>query len=139
VALSAFDDRSQPPRAAELAAALGDALAAWNELQRRLAGHFVPLEREWGFTSKTTGWGMRLRHQKRIILYMTPCHGYFLASFAFGEKAVATALASGLPAPVVKIIHGAKKYAEGRGVRLEVRGLDDLWPLETLARAKMAT
>jgi hypothetical protein len=139
MALSAFGDRSCPPQAATLAATLGEAVVAWNELQRRLAARFSPLEREWGFTSQTTGWGLRLKHAKRVVLYMTPRPGSFLVSFALGERAVQAARASGLPTAVLECIEAAPKYAEGRGVRIEVRGVKEVEPLEKLAALKMAT
>ena len=138
MALSAFDDKSRPPGEDELAATLGKARAAWDELIARVGARFSPLARDWGFTSKSTGWGLRLKHQERTILYMTPCRGRFLASFALGEKAVAAAHDAGLPAAILAAIDGARKYAEGRGVRLEVRSLADARNIEALAIVKMA-
>ena len=41
-----------------------------------------------GFTSANTGWGLRLKRNDRVILYMTPREDHFLVSFALGEKAV---------------------------------------------------
>ena len=61
-----------------------------------------------------------------------------MASFALGEKAVRAAHEGGLPAPVLEIIAQAKKYAEGRGVRLEVRSAQDVLDVERLAIIKMA-
>ena len=72
------------------------------------------------------------------MLYMTPCPGYFLASFALGEKAVKAARESGLPDSVLAVIDNAKKYAEGRGVRLEVRSAKDVKNIEKLAQIKIA-
>ena len=69
---------------------------------------------------------------------MTPCQGYFLASFALGEKAVRAAHQSGLPDSVLSVIDNARKYAEGRGVRLEVRSQGDLENIQKLAAIKMA-
>ena len=138
MALSAFDEKSRPPREGELASTLGSSFALWNELKKRIASRFTPLSIEWGFSSKTTGWGLRLKQEKRAVLYMTPCKGYFLASFALGEKAVKAAKTSGLPAPVLAVIESAKKYAEGRGVRLEVRSARDIQDIEKLAQIKMA-
>ena len=46
---------------------------------------------------------------------MTPCNGFFLASFALGEKAVKAAHESDLPAHVLDGIDSAKEYAESRG------------------------
>ena len=138
MALSAFDDKSRPPRDDELAAMLGRAFGSWNELRRNIASRFSPVSEEWGFTSKSTGWGLRLKQPARTILYITPCKGYFLASLALGEKAVTAARESDLPASILEIIDGAKRYAEGRGVRLEVRNAKDVRNEENLAAIKMA-
>jgi len=136
--LSVFVDKSRPPRDDDLAATLGSTFVFWNELKRLIASRFAPLSVEWGFSSKKTGWGLRLKREKRTILYMAPCKGYFLASFALGEKAVEAARKSDLPASVLKVIDSAKKYAEGRGVRLEVRSTEDVRNVEKLAVIKMA-
>ncbi|HVP27485.1 MAG TPA: DUF3788 domain-containing protein [Candidatus Bathyarchaeia archaeon] len=135
---SVFVDKSRPPQDDDLAIALGRTFVFWNELKRLVASRFAPLSVEWGFSSKKTGWGLRLKREKRTILYMTPCKGYFLASFALGEKAVEAAHKSDLPASALKVIDSAKKYAEGRGVRLEVRSVEDVCNVEKLAVIKMA-
>ena len=136
--LSAFDDKLKPPQSRQLAATLGSAFVFWNELKAMIETRFGPVSFEWGFSSKTTGWGLRVKSEKRTILYLTPCEGYFLASFALGEKAVKAANLSDLPATVLKIIESAKKYAEGRGVRLEVRSARDVRNVEKLAVIKLA-
>ena len=136
--LSAFDDKSRLPQDDDLAATLGSTFVFWNELKRLLASRFAPMSIEWGFASKKTGWGLRLKREKRTILYMTPCEGYFIASFALGEKAVKAAHESDLPVSVLEVIDSAKKYAEGRGVRLEVRSAEDVRNVEKLAVIKMA-
>ena len=138
MALSAFDDKSRQPRDRDLAATLGSAFVFWSELKSLMASRFAPLSIEWGFASKKTGWGLRLKREKRTILYMTPCKGYFVASFALGEKAVKAARESDLPVSVLEIIDNAKKYAEGRGVRLAVRSAEDVRNVEKLAVIKMA-
>lgn len=137
MALSAFDDKSSPPQDTELAAMLGRAFASWTELREVIASRFTPLSEEWGFASKSSGWGLRLRQPKRTVLYMTPCKRYFLASFALGEKAVKAAHESDLPASILEIIDSAKKYVEGRAVRLEVRTAKDVRNVEKLAVIKV--
>jgi uncharacterized protein DUF3788 len=67
---------------------------------------------------------------------MTPRKGHFLVSFALGEKAVAAAHERKLPAAVVKAIDSSPRYAEGRGVRLEVRTIREVSALVTLAQIK---
>jgi hypothetical protein len=138
MALSAFDDKANPPTEGDLRTALGKTYPLWNGLKERIASAFAPLTIEWGYSSKSTGWGLRLKTEKRAVLYMTPCKGYFLASFALGEKAVKAARESGLPASIMKRIDDAPQYAEGRGVRLEVRTARDVRSMEKLAAINMA-
>ena len=139
MALSFFDDKSTPPTDPALDAALGATRDLWRDLKKRIALRFPPIDEVWGFASKSTGWGLRLKQGERTILYMTPCEGYFLASFALGEKAVKVAQDSKLPRAVLNVIDRAPRYAEGRGVRLEIRKARDLAAIETLALAKMQT
>jgi hypothetical protein len=138
MALSVFSDKSRLPQDSDLATTLGRTFVFWNELKRLIASRFTPLSVEGVSSSKRTGWGLRLKREKRTILYMIPREGYFLESFALGEKAVKAAHESDLPISVLKVIDGAKKYAEGRGVRPEVRGAEDVRNVEKLALIKMA-
>ena len=119
-------------------AALGPAISLWNELRRLIAQEFPPLAEEWVFGGKSHGWALRLKQKKRAVLYMTPLAGYFRVGFAFGEKAVKAAHQSDLPASVLKLIDEAPKYAEGRGVRLEVKSAKDVRVVARLAAIKMA-
>ena len=138
MALSVFDDKLTPPTEASLKQALGKSFAIWNELKKVLAANYPPVSFEWGFTSKSTGWGMRIKQKERVILYMTPCEGYFLASLALGDKAVKAARESNLPNKVLKIIAGSRRYAEGTGVRLEIRSMSDVPIVEKLAAIKLS-
>jgi uncharacterized protein DUF3788 len=138
MALSIFNDKARLPKESEVATALKDSFVHWNELKKLIGLRFRPLSCDWGFASKTTGWGMRLKNKDRTVLYMTPCEGYFLASFALGEKAVKAAHQDDLPVSVLKVIDSATKYAEGRGVRLAVRNVRDLRNVEKLAVIKMS-
>jgi hypothetical protein len=137
MALSAFDDKSRPPTPDRVAKVLGKARAAWDALRTDPA--LSGLREEWGFTSKASGWGLRLRDDERVIVYMTPREGRFLVSFALGEKAVAAARAAGLPAELLAAIDAAPRYAEGRGVRVEVRSLKDARGIAALAGIKRAS
>jgi uncharacterized protein DUF3788 len=138
MALSAFDDKLKQPQEDQLRETLGKTFTHWNQLKKRIGARFAPLSIDWGFSSKKTGWGLRLKQENRAVLYMTPCKGYFLASFALGEKAVKASQDSDLPDSVLKVIDTATKYAEGRGVRLEVRSAEDVRNVEMLAVLKMA-
>ena len=137
MALSAFVDMAHPPTRQQLVSILGKARAAWDAL--RTAPALAGLREEWGFTSASNGWGFRLRDEKRVIVYMTPQKGRFLASFALGEKAVLAARTAGLPAALLAAIDAAPRYAEGRGFRVEVRTVRDARAIAALAGIKRRT
>ena len=82
---------------------------------------------------------MRLRGPKRVVLYLTPQVGTFVAGLVLGDRALAVARDSDLAPEALKILDEAKRYAEGTGVRIPVRSLEDCSSVETLARAKMET
>ncbi len=138
MALSAFDDKSSQPQASELTETLGRSSALWDRLREHLASEYQPLAEKWNFPGQKWGWSLQLKQKKRTVLYMTPCKGYFLAGFVLGERAVEAARESGLPDSVLSMIESAKKYAEGRGVRIEVRTKKDLENTKRLAAVKMA-
>lgn len=139
MALSAFDDRSQVPEPQKLVEVLVPADGLWGELTSTVRSRFDPLTEDWGFSGKKWGWALRLKHKKRAILYMTPCHGYFVVGFALGQKAVDAANDSDLPQPVLDLIDDSHKYAEGRAVRFEVRCNEDLVNVLRIADIKMAS
>jgi hypothetical protein len=138
MAFSAFDDKASEPTDAEVAKVLGATSPLWIDLKALVASQFDPLAEDWTFSGKKWGWALRLKQKKRAVLYMTPSNGIFYVGFALGEKAVAAANTSDLPQSLLEIINGSQKFAEGRGVRLEVRSSADVDNVLTLATIKMA-
>jgi hypothetical protein len=137
MALSAFDDKSKKPRPSELKKALGRPSVHWDNLVAHLAAEFPPLDETWNFAGANWGWSLRLKQKKRTILYMTPCKSHFIVGFALGEKAVKALSDAGLPKTVMDMVREAKKYAEGRAIRVEVKNKRDLDVVKTLAAVKM--
>lgn len=69
---------------------------------------------------------------------MTALPGRIRASTAFGERAVEAAREAGLPAEILEMIESARKYAEGRAVRLEIHDAEGVALARRLAAIKMA-
>lgn len=136
VSLGAFSDKSREPNDQDLAQVLGKAYGPWVRLLAILAEQIEPMTQVWTYAGARYGWSLRVRHKDRVIVYMMPQDGQFLASFALGEKAVAAARAARLPAAVLIAIDAAPKYAEGRGVRLEVRSVRQVASVARLAQIK---
>jgi Protein of unknown function (DUF3788) len=133
---NAFAGRSEPPSQAEVTLALGKSQSLWQELVSDLK-HDLGLAEQWGSSSIKAGWSLRLQSKKRNIVYLAPGRGSFLASFALGDRAIAAARQSKLPARVLKIIAEAKRYAEGTAVRIEVQKPGDVAAVKILAKIKL--
>jgi hypothetical protein len=138
MAFSALDDRSRRPGTEDVASVLGRSHASWRALREAIAAAHEPVTEEWTFAGAKWGWSFRLKRSKRTILYMTPRRKHFTVGFVLGEKAAAAALASDLPAAVRRAVDEAPRYAEGRGLRLEIRKKADLDAVLALAAIKMA-
>jgi Protein of unknown function (DUF3788) len=129
---------TQAPNETQVAAILGPAKKLWDDLLRRLRSDCGTDAAEWGSSSKKLGWSLRVKRKERIVVYVAPHLGYFVASFALGEKAVQAARASTLSSQVMNVIEEAKRYAEGRAVRLDVRSASDLDSVLRVAKIKIA-
>lgn len=138
MALSAFDDKLKKPGGRDLKRMLGRTGAHWENLTTHIAAEYAPSSESWNFAGAKWGWSLRLKQKKRTILYMTPCKGHFLVGFVLGERAVKAARKGSLPDSVLRRIAEARKYAEGRGVRIEIRKKGDLEIAKQLAAVKMA-
>jgi hypothetical protein len=134
---NAFAGQAKRPTSKALAAVLADTQPLWDTLVADLTREFHIDKQEWHTSSVKLGWSLRLQRAKRNIVYLGPRGGFFIAAFALGDKAVAAARKTELPARVLKIIAGAKRYAEGTAVRIEVKSAEDLDAVKMLARIKV--
>ncbi|HTS62344.1 MAG TPA: DUF3788 family protein [Candidatus Acidoferrales bacterium] len=134
---NAFIGRTVPPGEADLKAALGPAKPFWDELIASLARDHGIHPEPWNSYSPKAGWSLALARAGRRIVYLSPFTGAFRASFALSDKAVAAAKKSALPRPVIRLIAGARRYAEGTAVRIEVHKAEDLAAVTALAAIKL--
>jgi hypothetical protein len=95
-------------------------------------------DQKWKTTSPRYGWSLRINLKKRTIVYLTPYAGCFRVGFVLGDKAVAAAHKSSLSKTVLRLLDEAPRYAEGTGLRLIVKGTNDLEPIRQLAVVKLA-
>lgn len=133
---NAFIGRKAPPSEKDVAAKLGAATAAWNELVSWLQAQGIACD-QWKSISPKYGWTLYPALRRRTILYMGPCEKCFRAAFVLGDRAVAAARSSDLPASLVDQIATARRFAEGKGVRLMVRSVKDLDPVRKLVTIKL--
>jgi hypothetical protein len=133
-----LDDKSVAPNESQLKDVLGKTFQLWNSIKEYISDNYRPTDEQWCFSGKNYGWSLRLKHKKRTVLYLIPCKGYFMVAFTLGEKAVTAAQKSTLPKFILDIIKSARKYVEGRGIRIEVKQPHDIENIKKLTEIKMA-
>jgi len=121
MALSFFTDPSVTPDNKALAKALSTSFSWWNEIKDFVFQQYPKAVEEWKHSGKSFGWGFRLKDTKRVIVYLTPADGFFLFSIVFGEKATQEVLGSDISEDIKTILREARVYAEGRGIRFEIK------------------
>jgi hypothetical protein len=134
---NAFIGKTTQPTQKELASELGPCSDLWEQLVTGISDECGITEQEWNSYSAKAGWALRLKHKKRNIVYLSPCHGAFRVSFIFGDKAMNVVRSMKFPAKIRKIIADAPHYPEGSGVRLEIKSAADLDPVKQLAKVKV--
>jgi len=137
VSQNAFAGLAERPTQKAIEAALGPSCGLWTQLVAEMKEELKLDGEDWHSSGVKYGWAFRLQRKKRNIVYLGPRAGSFLAAFILGDKAVAIARKSALPAYVLKMIAEAKRYGEGTPVRIEVSESEDLDVVKALARIKV--
>jgi len=120
MATSIFDEKTVVPDETMLAEALAGSKLLWEEMKSHVVMVCGDIASEWKFYSKKAGWSLVVKSGKRTMLYLIPQKGFFKVNFVLGERAVAAALAAGLPETVIALIKDAVPYMEGRSVMFDV-------------------
>jgi hypothetical protein len=134
---SIFLDKSVKPTNEMLSGALGQSYKYWEEIKNTLENQYGPLIEEWKYYSATSGWTLKLLLKKRNLFFFAPCEKYFRLAFIFGDKAVSAVEKSDLPLKMVQELKSAKRYVEGRGLRLEIKKKTDVKNIITLVAIKI--
>lgn len=134
---SFFMDKNHLPSDDDLKAALGQSYSSWTTLKTHLNATLDKPGEEWNFPGKKYGWSFRMKSKKRNIIYFLPHNGYFQVAFVFGQKAVDAVMKSSVNEAIKSELQGAKVYAEGRGIRIDVKDTEVLQDIKTLVQIKL--
>lgn len=124
------------PSASQLADRLGKAINIWAKVIDSVSENCGAVVQVWKSSTIDFGWVCLLKQKKRTLLYMMPEDGVIRVAIVLGERAVGLALASDLNEKIKNLIREARQYAEGRGIRFEVRSADDVSSVVQLIRIK---
>lgn len=133
-----FLDKASQPTDELLAGALGPAYPLWSEITGHVVKKSPQATSEWKWSGAQFGWSFRLKDSKRNLIYMLPGENSFRVSFALGERAVAVVESSDLPESVKDELRTAKRFVEGRPLRLSVSSQRETDMVRTLVDIKVA-
>jgi hypothetical protein len=118
---SIFTHKSEIPTETQLQEALGATYPYWQTFAEHTLKLYPEAETEWHFTSEKFGWSYRVKDKKRVIIYLLPRKQFFKVAFVFGQKANDAFMESNISESIKTELQAAKVYAEGRGIRIEIK------------------
>jgi len=136
---SVFPEKEHQPTDSDLKEKLGETIEFWERINEMVNERYPEANPEWNFPGQKYGWSFRIKVKKRAIIYLLPRQGFFMAAFVFGDRAVEKIVRSNVAPFIKEELLQAKKYAEGRGIRIDVRSGDILMDIEELITIKLDT
>jgi len=135
---SFFADKTKKPTDRDLKKALTKNFDSWKTLASFTKESYPKAIQEWKFSGEKYGWNFRISDKKRALIYLLPRDGFFKIAFVFGQKATDVILKSNISDDIKEEIKASKVYAEGRGIRIEVKKEDILSDIKKLITIKIA-
>ena len=131
-------DKEVAPTSKSLKKVLSNTFEAWQTIADFTKSAYPAATEEWNFSSVKYGWSFRIKDKKRVIVYLLPRDKFFKVSLVFGQKATDEILKSKVSETLKTELKNAKVYAEGRGIRIEVKDNTVIDDLKKLIEIKIA-
>ena len=135
---SIFIDNTYKPEQKDLIAALGKTYNLWQDIINLVYLKYPNAVSDWNFPGQKYGWSFKIKDKKRAIIYLLPRDKQFMVAFNFGQEAFKKIMASKISEEIKHSLESAKVYAEGRGIRIEVRNQKPLKDISQLIDIKLA-
>lgn len=134
---SFFTEKKIIPNKSDLAEVLGQNHKLWISVCDYTISKYLDGKHEWNYPGQKYGWNFRIKDKRRAIIYLLPRKLYFKVAFVFGDKAVNEIMLSDISDDIKNELAMAKKYAEGRGIRIEIKNENRLKDIEKLIAIKL--
>ncbi len=135
--LSIFTDKTITPTLKDVEKSFGSLYKIWKHIYDMVYEQYPKGKDEWNFPGKNYGWSFRIKDKKRAILYFLPRENYFYMAFVFGDKALAQIMETDIAQDIKNDLQAAKKYAEGRGIRIKISDNSKLPDIKKLIEIKL--
>ncbi|XZF15946.1 DUF3788 family protein [Chitinophagaceae bacterium MMS25-I14] len=133
---SIFTDKKTIPDAVALLHSLGNTYTLWQEIAAYVCHAYPQAADEWSYSGN--GWSFRIKDKKRVIIYLLPRDGFFKVALVFGQKATDAIMKSNVAQEIKAELGAAKVYAEGRGIRIDIKNARMLDDIKELVDIKLA-
>jgi hypothetical protein len=134
---SILTDKSTAPDDKILSGVLGRSFNSWIEIKASIQERHGAAREEWKYYGATSGWVLKFLIKKRNMFFMIPGEKHFTLGFVFGDRAVGAIEQSKLPDAMIREVKEAKRYAEGRGLRIDIRNRTAIRNVLTLVDIKV--
>lgn len=135
---SVFTDKKSVPTDKDLRHALGETVGIWKSIAAFTKKTYPAAVEAWHFSGEKFGWSFRISDKKRVIVYLLPRDKFFKVAFVFGQKATDAILKSDIGESIKTELQNAKVYAEGRGIRIDVKNKKALGDIQKLIQVKIS-
>ncbi len=136
--ISVFVDKTVKPTEKDLTEKLGAKHKLWRGIHDLVLSKYPEGFAEWNYPGKKYGWSYRIKDKRRAIIYFLPRDKYFKVAFVFGDKAMTKIMRSNVSERIKKELNEARKYVEGRGIRIEVKNESIIPDIEQLIEIKLS-
>ena len=134
---SVFDDKTVKPDEKALIKVIGKTAGHWKKIKTNLEKDYGELIEDWKYYGQKTGWLLKVLRKKRNLFFCIPEKNGFQIVFTFGDKAVSALDDSDLPEEIKEELKNARKYVEGRGLRINVKSAKDVKNIRKLVEIKV--
>ena len=131
-----FKDKGRPPDNDIVAVTLGSNYINFSDLKTHIFQHFAEIREEWKYYGQKYGWQLKMFYKKRNLLFIIPAKSYFRVVFIFGNRAVEEIEKAEISPELKQRLRSARKYAEGRGLSIEVKDNTYLEDIKKLIEIK---
>jgi hypothetical protein len=134
-----FTDKKHQPTEAEIQAAIGSQLSAWQELIRFIRENY-PADEDFKFLyGKQYGWALRFRIRGQLLTSLYPADEGFTVQINLSPAAVEQTQGMKLGENVQGAIARATPYPEGRWLFIPVRSADEVRDIQRLLALRVET
>lgn len=116
---------------------LGDTYSYFRKIRGLVKDLLDETTEEWKYYGKKNGWLLKTLYKGRNLFFIRACEESFEIIFVFGDKAVEMIVAENISQKIKDELQNARRYAEGKRLRVQVRDERYISDIESLIKIKV--